>query len=272
MIHLSSETGEAEIDENGAYLRALVLEGREIIKRQNDPRPTHGGSAVLIPYAGRVRGAEYSYRGAKYNLPANSGSNSIHGFLKDETCAVDRISGSSVSLSCDIVNSGYPSTIRVGIEYRLLRNSFSVSAQVRNTGEHWCPLLAGFHPYFLTGGSWRLSHSEPMKELVYEDRYFPNGEYKKVNFNMLKDIGGMELDNCYFGGGTVTLHGGDRSLTIRRKNMPFLVIYNGKYSEGISVAIEPMTGAPDSFNNGIGLVELGPGDEFSCGFSIELML
>lgn len=271
MVRLSTETGEAEIDEKGAYLISLSLEGKDIIKKSHDDSQTHGGSAVLIPYAGRVRNAEYAFRGVKYNLPANNGSNSIHGFLKDEEWSLINGSSSSALLSCDFTNSGYPSTLHTELEYRLESRKFSVTTHVRNTGYDGCPLLIGFHPYFLTGGKWRLSHSDTMKELVYEDRFFPNGEYREVNFNSLKNTGEHEFDNCYLGGGAITLHGEDRSVTIRRKNMPFLVIYNGKHSEGVSVAIEPMTGAPDSFNNGMGLVELEPGSEFSCGFSIELI-
>ncbi len=270
MILLSSETGEAEVDRKGAYLRAFSLNGKEIIKRPTDDRPTHGGSAVLIPYAGRVRNAEYTYRGRKYVLPANDGRNSIHGLLKDELWEAMKSGNEEAVLSCDLSISGYPSTIHTEVKYRIRRNQFSISAEVRNKGDYACPLLVGFHPYFITGGQWRLSHSEKLSELIFEDGYFPNGNYRDVNLNGLKNMGEMEFDNCFRGGGVVTLHGSGRSVTIRRKNMPFLVIYNGKYAEGISVAIEPMTGAPDAFNNGIGLIDLEPGKRFSCGFSIEL--
>ena len=59
-------------------------------------------------------------------------------------------------------------------------------------------------------------------------------------------------------------------IKLERKNMPYFVLYNGKYSRGESVALEPMTGAPDAFNNRIGITEVEPAGEFTCGFKISI--
>lgn len=272
MVTISRSLSKAEIEEKGAYLKSLVIDGQEVIKRPVDESPTHGGSAVLIPYAGRVRNASYTYNGRLYELPRNNGSNSIHGFLKDEVWSSNHQKSDSVTFSCDFSHSGYPSMIHTEIEYVIRSGGLEVNTSVKNTGDERIPLLIGFHPYFLTGGEWRLSHTEKIRQLNFEDGYFPDGTYRKVDFNRLKNMQDMEFDNCFEGGGVVTLVRKGSSITIRRTNMPYLVIYNGTYSEGLSVAIEPMTGAPNAFNNGIGLIEVDPGKEFTCGFSVETIV
>jgi aldose 1-epimerase len=36
------------------------------------------------------------------------------------------------------------------------------------------------------------------------------------------------------------------------------------------VAVEPCSGLPDAYNNGIGLVRLKPGRTFTCGYEVRL--
>ena len=52
--------------------------------------------------------------------------------------------------------------------------------------------------------------------------------------------------------------------------MPYIVIYNGEHAGNNAVAIEPMTGAPDAYHNGIGIISLDKGNEFKCSYSIEV--
>ncbi|MGC8609365.1 MAG: hypothetical protein ACP5UV_05805 [Thermoplasmata archaeon] len=127
----------------------------------------------------------------------------------------------------------------------------------------------GFHPYFDYGGSWVLKTESKTKILEYEG-YFPTGKMIEYNFNA--DSFKTSFDNEFKGGGTLELTGSSFKMTMRRRNMPFFVLYNGKYSKGYSLAVEPMTGAVDAFNNGIGLVKVEAGEEFSCGYSMEFSM
>ncbi|HKJ96794.1 MAG TPA: aldose 1-epimerase [Thermoplasmataceae archaeon] len=272
MIQISSSSGKAALEEKGAYLRSLALGGQDIIKGSADGKPTHGGSAVLIPYAGRVKNATYTFEGKKYDLPENNGEHSIHGYLKDVLWSVKEKSEDSVTFSSDFSDTGYPSSIHTEIEYRIGGQDLTVITSVRNSGTEDIPLLIGFHPYFITGVAWALSHTEPLRKLNFEEGFFPDGTYEDIDFNRMKNPQDMSFDNSYVGGGEITLSRKGGSIVIRRTNMPYLVIYNGTYSEGKSVAIEPMTGAPDAFNNGIGLITVEPGKSFNCTFSVEFKL
>lgn len=269
MIRITGGKSIAELHMEGAYLSNLVLGGTEILKKSPDGEPTHGGSAVLIPYAGRVRNAEYTYKGKAYTLPRNNGENSIHGFLKDQVWELESENSNSATFQCNFKNSGYPGEIETQLRYSLQDTKLSVRTMVKNVGETPVPLLIGFHPYFSASGSWSIKHAEKLRKLNFMDQYFPDGTFSDVEFNSMENMSSMELDNCFLGGGRIELSSESHSIAIERTGMPYLVIYNGKYADGRSVAIEPMTGAPDSFNNGMGLIELEGGSNYECAFSVE---
>ena len=100
-----------------------------------------------------------------------------------------------------------------------------------------------------------------------QDQYFPNGE--RVRYYTSKAGPGTALDDCFAASGTLELLTERYKLRMVRHRMPYLVLYNGKYAEGESVAIEPYTGLPDAYNNGIGLHALGPGLSFECGYKLK---
>jgi aldose 1-epimerase len=274
MPTLKQATSLARVDRLGAYVDSLQLSGRQILMISPDGRDTHGGCAVLAPYANRVRNAVYAWNDRTYILPRNDGMNSIHGLVKQEKWSYDsenREAPNITELRCDLASPSYPSKISIRNRYEVEVDFFDVTCSVTNVGEASCPLVIGFHPYFLFRTRWSISHENNLHKLKYRDSYFPSGEMESVDFNSSGDLQCLNFDNTFFGGGKVTLDAGDHSLEIERRNMDYLVIYNGKYSQNTSVAIEPMTGAPDAFNNRIGLVTLDPGKEFQCGFRIKLV-
>lgn len=270
MVEIRKGNSIARVEEKGAYLSSLVLDGVDVIKKSMDGEQTHGGSAVLIPYAGRVREAAYIFDGKMYSLPKNNGENSIHGFLKDIEWHITASSENDVSIECDFDNSGYPSSLHTSIKYSIGKKLLMVDATVKNTGGKSSPLLVGFHPYFLTDGKYNFRHSEGLRELNFLDQYFPDGSSEKVDFNNDPEFSAREFDNAFVGGGVLELVCTSYTLEIARNNMGYLVIYNGKYAEKNSVAVEPMTGAPDAYNNGLGLIRLSPGEVYKCGFSVSI--
>ncbi|MEM0155085.1 MAG: aldose 1-epimerase [Thermoplasmataceae archaeon] len=274
MPTLKQGTSLARVDRLGAYIDSFQLSGRQILMVSPDGRDTHGGCAVLAPYANRVRNAVYVWNDRPYILPRNDGMNSIHGLVKQEKWSYDsetRQAPNITELKYDLVSPCYPSRIVIKNKYEIETDFFDVTCNVTNVGESSCPLVIGFHPYFLFRNKWSLSHENDLYKLQYKDSYFPSGEMEKTDFNGAGDLQSSNFDNTFFGGGKVTLNAGDHSLEIERRNMEYLVIYNGKYSKNTSVALEPMTGAPDAFNNRIGLVTLDAGKEFQCGFKVKLV-
>ena len=257
----------AEVSTLGAQVVSVSLGGQSLIKPGSDKTQTHGGIAVLMPYAGRVREGRYQFEGRSYQLPTENDGHAIHGFAKDAGWRILRERESSVVLASRLENKGYPGALEARISYKVGQMDFSTECSVRNASRGDCPLVVGFHPYFLAD-DWKISLRGTSYRYELDDDYFPTG--KRTHFSLQRLSRKMKLDDFFRVGGTIRLSTGEREVVIRRKGMPYLVVYNGEYAEGRSVAIEPYTGLDDAYNNGIGLRILGPGETFRCGYGFAL--
>jgi aldose 1-epimerase len=266
-VSISRGSSSAVVETAGGHVAEVTLGGEPVVKPSTDGSQTHGGIAVLLPYAGRVRRGEYTFEGRNYKLPVGAGGNAIHGFAKDARWKVARRRADSVLLTSRLEGQGFPGIIEAAITYSIARSSFSTSCAVKNIGKTDSPMVVGFHPYFL-GDDWRISTERTVQRYLLRDSYFPTGERVRFSF---EGVGPRsKLDDCFKASGVVRFHSGRRELVIRRRRMPYLVVYDGEYAEGRSVAIEPYTGLPDAYNNGIGLVALKPGRTFRCGYDVRL--
>ncbi len=270
-ITLNYERSSATIDTHGSYLSSLVIDGVSTLKKSNDGVQTHGGCALLIPFANRVRDATYSWGGIEYHLKKNEGNHAIHGICRDLDWDIEESAVSSVTLSCRLLNSGYPSELHVSSRFVLSGSSVSITLILKNTGKVSAPFVLGLHPYFLYSGAWRVVTGGPVRKLNVVDNYFPDGITSNVKPGALGSISHKEFDDCFRIEQTPMIDLGDHSVAIKAENFHYFQVYNGKYSEGESVAFEPMTGAPDAFNNGIGLLTISPGTEkeFHVMFALE---
>jgi aldose 1-epimerase len=266
-ISIAEDGAAAEINTLGAHVASVSLGGRPLIKPGSDWTQTRGGIAVLIPYAGRVRDGRYQFEGRSYQLPIERDGHAIHGFAKDARWRILRKRVNSVILESRLKDKGYPGVLEARIRYSIGRVDFSTECSVRNVSRGDCPLVIGFHPYFLAD-DWKISVGGTSYRYELGDGYFPTGKRAQFTFRQVSQK--MELDDCFRVGGTIRLLTGEREVVIRRRGMPYLVVYNGEYAEGRSVAIEPYTGLDDAYNNGIGLRILGPGEMFRCGYGFAL--
>ncbi|MEM0135014.1 MAG: aldose 1-epimerase [Thermoplasmatales archaeon] len=251
------------VESHGAYISSLRLSDNEILMKSEDGNQTHGGCASLIPFANRVRDASYSWRGRKYSLPRNDGNNSIHGFTKDLNWDISTVDTKMI-LNSEIDREDYPSRLKCQSMIELKEDSILIRFTISNVGDIDVPLSIGLHPYFLHEGSWKVRQPSKVKKLNYVDEYFPDGTMTEVDSEYLSSGKGREFDNCFLVGSSLSFESANHVLNIQTDNMNYFVIYNGKYSNGKSVAVEPMTSAPNAFNNGIGLVTLRSNSKFSC--------
>lgn len=127
--------------------------------------------------------------------------------------------------------------------------------------------MVGFHPYFLAK-DWKIMARSKAYKYALRDKYFPTGRSEFYSFD---DAGpDHDHDDTFRVAGPIRFRSECYEVVIRRTGMPFLVVYNGKYADGMSVAIEPYTGTTNAYNNGIGLHVLRPRESFSCGYEIIL--
>lgn len=270
-MYISSGDSFATVDVNGAYLRRLTLGGIPILKETGDLHLTHGGMALLAPYANRIRDGTYDFDGKTYTFKKNSEGNSIHGFAKESTFKILRRTRAKLMLHSLLSDHGYPGKLDLLISYVISPEKLEVRVRAENASKTVIPFQLGFHPYFLFDGRWGIESSGPVLKLSYFDSYFPDGSGEFINPNLLNSDKGGVLDNCFWVDGDLKLSLGSHDLIFKRDGFPFLQFYNGKYTESRSIAIEPMTAPPDCFNNGIGLKIIPSGKFETFSFSLELL-
>ncbi|MCW6171230.1 MAG: aldose 1-epimerase [Thermoplasmatales archaeon] len=273
-ILLKSGTSFAIIESLGAYLSELRLGTFDVLKKSNDGIQTHGGCAVLIPFANRVRNATYTFEGKEYHMEKNDGANAIHGLCRNIDWSVDGINESSATLSCTLENKGYPAELLIKLNFILSDLQLKITFAIENVDDASAPLVVGLHPYFLYSGEWNIMGSGKLKRLNVVDDYFPDGTFSDIDVRELGSSSAANMDSCFLMGPNQTIRLGDHSIKIEGEKFPYFQLYNGKYCEGKSVAFEPMTGAPDAFNNKIGLKVLEPHEsaQFSISFACSTPL
>lgn len=250
---------EVRVQTLGAYLLAFQVRGKDVIL-QGAERQTRGGMAILIPFANRVKGGEYKWRGRTYRLPKNREGNAIHGLVMDREWSLDRVDGNNVSLSLLLEDPGYPEPLLIRTSYLLGENRLTWLAQVKNVGDHEAPLVVGTHPYFRVEGTWELSPAVGKKCISVER--VPTGEM--VDWVITPG----EYDDCFLLPGELTLASSYSKLRIVRTNMDFIQLFTGIPG---SVAVEPMSGAPDAFHNGMGLRVVNPGEIAEFSFQVTVL-
>ncbi len=267
---LAEGRSSVEIMEKGAYVKSLVLNGLEILMQSEDGVQTHGGMAIMLPYAGRVRNAMYVWEGKQYHLPKNNGEHSIHGLTRELNWVSEKQGENKGIFTINLSTSNYPTDLFLKLEFEIKSHSFSIHIEAENKGSANGPFMAGMHPYFNFKDSWAIESKQNLLRLNFESGYFPDGTVTAIKPRTLSSKGGLPFDNTYITNTTPVLFAGDRRIIMENTNMPYLVLYNGEFTRGKSIAAEPMTAAPDSFNNGIGLVSIPPGDKFRCSATFRL--
>lgn len=258
MIRLQSGSDEATIYEKGAYLAALRHRDKDIITKGDPSAPTKAGMAFLAPFANRVRGATYVFDGVLYSLPRNSEGNAIHGLLLDREFNVVSSSASSATLETTLSHQGYPSQLNLQVTYSISEGLLTAEAVVKNLGPRRAPLVVGWHPYFVVGNMpWRIEAEAFRCEAIDK---IPTGRLYYYEFSE-----GGEYDDCFLvPSGTVKLIvSGKEAVRIVSDSMRYFQVYTGIKG---SVAIEPMSGAPDAYHNHMGLIVVEPSQSVRVGF------
>ena len=269
-MQIAKGNSKAVIAHKGAYLKSLTVNGIKLLKESPDEHQTHGGAALLIPYANRVKNAEYNWNGKVYNVPKNNGDHSIHGLTKELQWSCEYVSESEATFSTGLVHGGFPVPLHVVAKYRIEEERLVVEFDVENKGDTSAPIVVGMHPYFIFDRYWRLKSDRTLLRLEYENEYFPDGKVIPQYGSEISSESRSSYDTCFLIGDHISLETGNYNVLIETHEMPYFVVYNGVYSEGTSVAVEPMSGAPDAFNNGIGLTSITPGNRFKCSVSYTI--
>ena len=279
------------VPERGATLLDITLAGQQILDGYQTPEELDiakfGKSALLFPFPNRLDRGRYEWLGKRYQFPINNVAteNAIHGFVREEAFEVEFVflAKDHASILCSFTYEGqrdyYPFPFTLEVEFMLHDSGvFTVEAACRNLHSQAIPIAFGWHPYFrLTERVDDHSVQLPACEKVdIQERMIPTGERTVfADFQRKKRLGEEVLDNCFQTAkaeGTYKLqleHAGQRlKVQASARQFPYFQVFTPPHRS--SIALEPMTGNIDAFNNGQGLITLQPDQEWKGKMTIAL--
>jgi aldose 1-epimerase len=232
-------------------------------------------SAKLSPFVCRIRDGKYSFGDKEYRFHRLfPDGNAIHGLLFDKPFSIlQETEGESGAIVLEYTykkeDDGYPFDYDCQVRYILHPdNVLEVVTAVTNLDNTAIPMADGWHPYFQLGGKandWEVQfHSDAKVE--FDDRLVPTGSLVQYNdFGTARLLGNTSLDNCFtlkpdLVSAACEIHNPGNGLTVSffpDANYPYLQLYTP--DDRNSIAVENLSGAPDCFNNKMGLLLLQPG-------------
>ena len=257
--------------------RTNVVDGFSSVEEAMENSTNGFKSSKLSPFVCRMKNGEYSFDGndykiEKFYLPPHA----IHGLLYDavyEVAATNIDDGSaSVTLTATYKadDNGYPFHYTSSIVWKLeANNKLSVTTSVYQSNGKAIPFADGWHPYFKFGENVdECSLQFNSNQLVeFDETLIPTSniinDERFVEGALLKDI---FLDNCFKLNNNnqpaVVLKNESLQLSIEPDaSYPYIQIYTPPHRK--SIAIENLSGAPDCFNNNMGLLLLKPNQDYS---------
>ncbi len=285
----------ATVVEVGGGLREYAVGERPVL----DPYPlemmrdgAHG--APLIPWPNRLGDGRYSFDGADYQVALTEPEkhNAIHGFLLWRSWEAREHDSERVVMGTRLRPlMGYPFALDVAVAYELGDGGLTVSTTVENVGDRACPYGCGQHPY-LSPGSGLIDDCTvqlPARTRVLTDneRQLPTGlepvEGTRFDFRAGRRLGDERVDFAFTDldrdpdGRTVTRlsapDGHNAELWVDEHYL-YVELYTGdtlapdRRRHGLGV--EPMTCAPNGFQNGDGLLRLEAGESITTRWGARL--
>lgn len=285
---------EAEIYCFGALLNAFTIRkgGRSLnvvdaftSPQQAQQSITNGfRSARLSPFTCRMQEGQYQFNGQQYKVEKHyMGPHAIHGIVYDAVYEVVSTTADETKASVVLQyqypgsDKGYPFPYASTIEWTLGEgNRLTVTTRVTHQNEVAIPLAEGWHPYFkldVPVDACTLQFDAPVM-LEFDDTLVPTGKLlPDTRFASPQSMNGVFLDNCFVIDTTVKhprcVFGNQAAQLVIEpsQSYPYLQVYTPPHRN--SIAIENLSGVPDAFNNGIGLLHVAKGKtaEFSTSYT-----
>lgn len=280
LIEDTLKTSSAKIYlDQGASLQELRLNNHELIKDMNSLTYDNTyTSAILFPFANRIKDGSYEFDKKTYQLDINEKglNNAIHGLVYNKTFEVIDQEATETYASVKLVyhenhlSQGFPFTYTIHLEYVLTQSGLALNVEIKNTSSKTFPFTIGWHPYFLSSNLYD-SHVDfsSDKKIVFDERNITTGvnDFKKNgNFEILDKF----LDDCFVLNSKEILFNTPKynlELSSSEKDS-FLQLYTPPHKN--TIAIEPTTGVSDSFNNGIGLKTLQPSETYKISWNLKI--
>lgn len=236
---------------------------------------------ILAPFPNRLAAAQYNFENKSYTLPINREKENLalHGLLYNESFEIIQQIDNELTLYYvyDANEAGYPFKFSLTINYILhVSGRLEIQSWVENLGTSM-PFGLGWHPYF--------QMDVPVDEL---ELAFPPCDWVQLDLQNIPtgvlhpyevDSDFLFMKNQHFDDCFALREGQVNQFKIRSKQFDLIVespslgdfAYFQLYTPAsrTSIAVEPMTCAPNAFNNGMGLHVLSPKQKRQFSYSIQ---
>jgi aldose 1-epimerase len=284
----------AVVTEVGAGLRAYTVGDRDVVDGfAEEEMCSIGRGQLMLPWPNRIEDGQYEFAGRLHQAPINEPErhSALHGLTRWVNWTAVEQAEDRVLMSLVLhPQPGYPFTLRFDVDYRLSAGGLTMRTTATNVGQQAAPYGTGHHPY-LTLGSLiddALLKMPALMRLEANDGLIPTGRVlpnrgTAYDFLDLRRIGSARMDTAFANlvadtDGLVRVHlrapGGEPRITLwMEPAYRFLMAYTpDATSDGArrrrSIAIEPMTCAPNAFRSGDGLIVLQPGESWNGSWGI----
>jgi aldose 1-epimerase len=279
VLESSSKSAKAVISlQEGARISELMLDSNTII--QELPNFSYSDSyaaAILFPFVSRIESGHYEFEGKDYQLECNqAGVNALHGLVYNKTFSLVQKEvlgeGAFVTLAYTETNppKGFPFKYYIELTYLLFENSLDIRIKATNLDTVSFPFTLGWHPYFYT------NHLEDCvvkfnshQQVAFDEKLITKA---LIPFENTEDfaIKNKQLDDCFvMNDDLIQFITPTYQLAITSDTTQnYLQMYTPPHKT--LIAIEPMTGISNSFNNKIGLQVLAPQQSFEITWKLAI--
>jgi aldose 1-epimerase len=278
----------------GASLRSLTYRGRDLVVPfdADELRPGFRG-ATLAPWPNRIVDGRYTFGGEEHQVALSEPNrgHALHGLLGWSDFSVTDKGPSHVTLAATVEPQvGYPWRVEVETTFALSSEGLTQSVTARNDSATSAPWGTGPHPYLVAGeglvDGWTLTLPAAQVLEVTPDRLSPTVlspvgvDVDRFDFRVARPLGAVEIDHAFtaldrdddgLATVTVTDAAGTGVAMDWDAACPWVQIHTADVDGDpatpgyrIGLAVEPMTCAPDAFNDtaypfDAGLIVLEPG-------------
>ncbi|ALJ21334.1 aldose 1-epimerase family protein [Microbacterium sp. No. 7] len=290
----------ATIASIGASLRSFTRAERDLVVPfdADEVRPFYRG-ATLAPWPNRVVDGGYSFDGVdrQLSLTEPARGHALHGLAAWlDFHAVDKGSDHVTLQAVVEPQAGYPWRVIVRTTFALAPGGLTQTVRAENASDTPAPFGAGPHPYLVAGeglvDDWTLELPAERVLSVTPDRLVPttlDPVTAAFDFRSPRRVGSTRIDHAFTGltrdgGGITTVRVTDAAGSGVGMSWdaacPWVQVHTadlpggaGRPGHRAGLAVEPMTCAPDAFNDDrydfdTGLLVLGPGETAEASWRI----
>jgi len=263
----------------GARISSLIVGGKTIIKELPDFSYSDSyAAAILFPFASRIEKGAYQFDGKTYQLDCNqAGINALHGLVYNKTFTVinQKVTDSTAAVTMVYTETnppkGFPFQYALEVTYTLSENNVGIAIKVTNLDTTPFPFTLGWHPYFYTE---HLAESvvkfNSHQQVAFDEKLITK---ELVLFTNEGDfaIENKQIDDCFvINDAIIEFETNEYQVTITSDAAQnYLQMFTPPHR--MLIAIEPMTGISNSFNNGIGLQVLAPAKTYEINWHLSII-